>query len=182
MTAPAASRGRNGPRGGGHGLSARRRGACDESPRGHHASPERAAHVDPSGRDLGAQPAEHSAAAVAPPAVGRKAIKTTAATLATRRQRRLERKRDYNRSPAGRAAYARYNRSQKGRARSARYDRTAGGRARYQKYGRSERGHARAAPYDASGLGWARRVVFDATTRRVTRLGAPRIARTPPVG
>ena len=63
MTAPAAPRGSNGHRGGGHGLSAGRRGARHEGPRSHPASPGGQADVDPGRRHPGPQPAQHPAAA-----------------------------------------------------------------------------------------------------------------------
>ena len=63
MTAPIRPSGRNGTRGGGHGLSAGRGGARHESPRCDPASPGGEADVDPGRRDLGAQCPQHSAAA-----------------------------------------------------------------------------------------------------------------------
>src|SRR5216683_720568 len=63
MIALAARGGRNGYRGGGHALSARRRGARHARARDHHASPGRPAHLDPGGRDPGPESPQHPPAA-----------------------------------------------------------------------------------------------------------------------
>src|SRR5262249_5556145 len=65
MTALAAGRGRNGLRGGAHGLSAVCGGACHESAGSHSASPGRAAHVDSGGGHSRLQSAHDPTAALA---------------------------------------------------------------------------------------------------------------------